>query len=100
MKWKTIVIGILLLIVASGCQVTLDPSNPENKALSDLQDRIGQLKILKEEKQLTLEVMRLHLLIAQMQAPAQAPPRQKVEVPELGIEGEFIPLDELPPEKK
>ena len=27
-----------------------------------------------------------------------APQRQKVEIPELGIEGEFIPLDELPSE--
>lgn len=32
--------------------------------------------------------------------PEMQSERQKVEIPELGIEGEFIPLDELPPDMR
>ncbi len=34
------------------------------------------------------------------QIAAMKPERQKVKIPELGIEGEFIPLNELPPEMR
>ena len=84
-KWKTI-IGILLLVVASGCQVTLDPSNPEDKALRELKDRIVQLEVLRKENQLTLDIMKLQREIAQMKDSSQLsaqPVRQRVNTDEL-----------------
>lgn len=79
-KWKTLT-GILLLIVASGCQVTLDPSNPEDKALRELKNRIEQFEVVKKENQLTLDIMKLQREIAQMRAPGQLsarPVRQQI----------------------
>ena len=90
MKWKTL-IGILLLVVASGCQLTLDPSNPEKQALRDLTDRIEQFEVIKKENQLTLDIMKLQREIAQMKASSQLsaqPVRQRVNT------------DELPPDMK
>lgn len=69
-KWKTL-IGILLLVAVSGCQVTLDPSNPEDKALRDLKDRIEQFEVIKKENQLTLDIMKIQREIAQMKASGQ-----------------------------
>ena len=90
LKWKTL-IGILLLVAVSGCQLTLDPSNPEKQALRDLTDRIEQFEVVKKENQLTLDIMKLQREIAQMKASSQLsaqPVRQRVNT------------DELPPDMK
>lgn len=77
-------------MAVSGCQVTLDPSNPEDKALRDLKDRIGQLEVLRKENQLTLDIMKLQREIAQMKSPqlTAQPVRRRANT------------DELPPEIK
>ena len=89
-KWKTLV-GVLLLVVVSGCQVTLDPSNPKKQALRDLKDRIEQFEVMKKENQLTLDIMKLRREIEQMKASGQLsaqPVRRRVN------------MDELPPDMK
>ena len=106
---KTIVIVILLIAVA-GCQVTMTPTDPQaaaraqaKKAETDTLERIRTMKIVQEESILIRDILLLKAEIAKIQAantpPAKTdskPAQQKIEVPELGIKGEFVPQDELP----
>ena len=111
MNRKTIVILMLLVaaMLFAGCQVTmLSPDDPEDaakavakQAEADTVERIRTMKIVQEETLLIRDILLLKSEVAKIQAanapPAQSKPaRQKVEVPELGVEGEFIPLAELP----
>ncbi len=90
---QLILLAVLLLV--GGCGMQLMPK-PEKAYLEETE----KLKMVKEHQLLRLEVMQINVAIAKMQVPAQRPTRQKVKVPELGIEGDFIPLDELPPEMR
>jgi hypothetical protein len=85
-------IGILLLLVATaGCTVTFDPSNPAAKALRETKQRIAQYQIIKQEQELTRDIIALQLEVAQLKLKAQAPPV---------IEGEFIPKNQLPADQQ
>lgn len=86
---KLIVLYGVLFVMLAGCGMQLKPT-PEKV----YRDEIEKFKMIKEHQALQLEIMKINAAIAQMQAPA----RQKVNVPELGVEGEFIPLGELPKE--
>ena len=90
---KLILLLVVVSLLLSGCGMQLTASPEKNYA-----EETRRLKMVKEHQILQLEVMRINAEIAKMQAPAQRPARQKVNVPELGVEGEFIPLNELPPE--
>jgi len=101
-EWKTIVVVVLVMLlvgvlvymavdknqttpVAANAPVVITPE----QALLDLQKRIGQLVVLKEEQTLTRDIMVIQQEIRELQLKAQAPPV---------IEGEFIPIDKLPEE--
>jgi len=95
-EWKTIVIVVVVaLLVAAVVYMIYDKNRtettPEEIALSNLQKRIGQLKVLKEEQALTRDVMLIQQEIKELNLKAQAKPV---------IEGEFIPIDKLPEEMK
>jgi len=84
--------GIVLLLVAvAGCSVTFDPSNPQAKALRETKQRIAQYQIIKQEQELTRDIIALQLEVAKLKLKAQAPPV---------IQGEFVPADKLPPDVK
>lgn len=87
---KLIALAVLTVLLA-GCGMELKPTLEKTYA-----EETRRLKLVKEHQMLQLEVMKINAAIAQRGAPAQSPARQKVNVPELGVEGEFIPLDELP----
>ncbi len=105
---KAITIGILLLVAVSGCQVSMLAPDPQKeakaeakKAEADTLERIRTYKIVHEEQQLVRDIMLLRVEVSKLQAanaPQQRPQRPQVKVPELGVEGEFVPLDQLPPE--
>ena len=61
---------------------------------------IHHLLVLRTEivKVVTAQEERITALEKQVAAMKPEPQRQKVEIPELGVEGEFIPLEDLPPE--
>jgi hypothetical protein len=93
-------IAILLLVAVAGCPqrdtpkaevpvaivapatpiapVVVTPT-PEEKAMADLKVRIGQLRVLEEEKHLTRDIMKLQLEIAELslKASPQPPVEQK-----------------------
>jgi len=115
MNRKTIVIAMLLVAatVFAGCHVTMTPTDPQaaakaeaKKAESDTVERIRTMKIVQEETLLIRDIMLLKAEIAKIQAasapqkPATRPARQTVAVPELGVEGEYVPMDELPANMK
>ena len=104
-EWKTIVVTavILLLVVAMGLvawnsrgtlispvPVEGQSISPE-QALANLKVRVGQLDVLWKEQTLTRDIMVLQQEIRELTLKAQAPPV---------IEGEFIPIDEMPDEAK
>jgi len=107
MNWKTIVILLVAVTLFAGCQVTMTPTDPQKaakaeakKAESDTLERIRTMKIVQAETLLIRDILLLKAEVAKIQA-ANTPPkaqRQPVAVPELGIEGEFIPQDQLPAE--
>lgn len=89
----------------------------------DVLERIRVMKIVQEETLLMRDIFLLKAEIAKIQAagdspnppqrpdrqpvpfkrppmPNEVPAREKVEIPELGVEGEFVPLDELPENMK
>jgi len=93
MKEAKTIIVILLLVAVMGCQPAIISddaikTSQEANALSDLQKRIGQLKVMREEQTLTRDIMILQQEIRELNLQAQAPPV---------IEGEFIPIEKLPP---
>lgn len=104
-NWKTIVVLVVMALLVAALIVVVKRKlvPPEEKMTLE---RIRQYKILRQEQQLIVEILQFKYDAAVLQAkfqPApqraqQGPARQKVNVPELGIEGEFIPLNELPPE--
>jgi len=114
MNRKTIVIAMLLVaaMLFAGCQVTMTPTDPlavkkaeTKKAEADTLERIRTMKIVQEETLLIRDILLLKVEVAKIQAanapPAQPKPaRQTVAVPELGVEGEFIPMDEMPANMK
>ncbi len=61
---------------------------------------IHHILVLKSEisNVIATQETRITALEKQVAELTKKPERQKVKIPELGIEGEFIPLDELPPE--
>ena len=112
MNRKTIVIAMLLVaaMLFAGCQVTMTPTDPQaaakaeaKKAESDTVERIRTMKIVQEETLLIRDIMLLKAEIAKIQAantPPAQPKRQPVAIPELGVEGEYVPMDELPANMK
>lgn len=90
---KKLIVLAALVVLLAGCGMELTEKPEKGYA-----EETRRMKLVKEHQILTLEIMRINAEIAKMQRPAQRPARQKVNVPELGVEGEFVPLDELPPE--
>ena len=92
-EWK--IVCVILLVAVAGCTSVMSDGDlkvaQERKALSDLQTRIGQLEVLKTEKTLTRDIMKVQMEIAELTLKAQAPPV---------IEGEFIPMDKVPENMK
>jgi len=84
--FRSICIGVLFML-ASGCAVTFDPSDPQAQAIRAAKARIAEYQIVREEQQLTRDILALQAEIALMKLKAKAPPV---------IEGEFIPADQLP----
>lgn len=102
--WKTIlVMAVIMLLVAALIVITKTKlvSQEERVTL----DRIRQYKIVKEEQQLIVDILQAKYDAAVLQSkmqPAQRPrPVQRPAIPEgtpVTIEGEFIPVEKLPPE--
>lgn len=88
-----VVIGLALLVAGLGYKALNGQPGSEaaqqKLALSQMKTRIGHLKVMREEQTLTRDVLLLRQEIRELQLKAEAPPV---------IEGEFIPVDELPKE--
>lgn len=87
---KTIVVTVVVALFVAVSGLNLYNGReiaPNTKALSDLQTRIIQLKVLAEEQTLVRDITVLQLEIRELGLKAQAPPV---------IKGEFIPVDKLP----
>jgi len=74
-EWKTIVVVVLIaLLVAALVFMAADKNQtnaaPEEVALSNLKERIGQLKVLKEEQTLTRDIMVIQQQIRDLSAVA------------------------------
>ncbi len=93
--WKTIGIAVVftLLVAVIGLMVWNGRGEivtaPDAQVLSNLKARIVQFEVLKVEQTLMRDILQLQQEIRELQLKAQAPPV---------IEGEFIPIDKLPPE--
>jgi len=106
---KTIAM-LILLVAVTGCTVTMTPTDPQKaakaqakKAETDTLERIRTMKIVQEETLLMRDILLLKVEVAKIRAantPPAQPAKQKVAVPELGVEGEFVPLDQLPKDMK
>ena len=88
----TVVVSLLVAVLGLNLYNNLNREiTPKAQALSDLQSRITELKVLAEEQTLTRDIMLVQLEIKELQLKAAAPPV---------IEGEFIPMDKLPDDMK
>lgn len=90
----TVLVVVLVLLVAGlGYRAvngdTESVTAQQKLAVSQLKERIGQLKVMREEQTLTRDILVLQQEIRELNLKAQAPPV---------IEGEFIPIDKLPKE--
>ncbi len=88
--FRTLLLGtavLLLALSATGCTVTFNPDDASAKAVRETKARIAAYEILKDEQQLTRDILALQIEIAQLKLKAKASPV---------IEGEFVPVGQLP----
>lgn len=96
MKELKIVIVTLVVVVLAGALGFVAWTVKDPTEVKDLKNKIEIYGVLKVEQQLELDILRIQKEIAILRGPARNPSSPAVTPQQLG--GEFVPMDQLPPE--